>query len=138
MPNFPYSDREVKILNHDNKRSHRRVFIEGLRVNAHIGVYDHERNRLQPLVIDVDMTVEEPDNPTSDALADVVCYNRFSLGIQALIDEGHIQLIETLAERICAMGLNHPMVYTLSVRIKKPEAIENASAAGIEIFRSKV
>lgn len=137
MPNFPHSDHEIKILNHANARSDRRVFIEGLAVEARIGVYDHEHDRLQPLIIDVDMSVEEPSDPNSDAIADVVCYNKFSVGIQTIIDEGHIQLIETLAERICAMGLDHPMVYSIRVRIRKPEAIAHAQAAGIEIYRSK-
>ncbi|MEO1150919.1 MAG: dihydroneopterin aldolase [Pseudomonadota bacterium] len=138
MPNFPHSDQEIKVLNHADARSTRKVFIEGLKVEARIGVYDHEHGRLQPLILDVDMAVEEPADPTSDALADVVCYNKFALAIQALIDEGHIQLIETLAERICALGLDHPMVFSIRVRIRKPEAIENADAAGIEVFRSKV
>ena len=30
-----------------------KVFVRGLKVDAHIGVYKHEKGRTQPLVIDV-------------------------------------------------------------------------------------
>ncbi|MEL6791436.1 MAG: dihydroneopterin aldolase [Pseudomonadota bacterium] len=138
MPNFPYSDQEVDHLRLEHQRSNRQVFIEGLAVDAEIGVYDHEHHRRQPLTIDVTMSVAEPANPHADAIADVVCYNKFATAIQALIDEGHIQLIETLAERICDLALDHPMVIDIKVRIRKPEAIANAHAAGIAIFRTKL
>ncbi|MBW8881956.1 MAG: dihydroneopterin aldolase, partial [Asticcacaulis sp.] len=39
----------------------RRVFVEGLKVEAAIGIYDHEHGRTQPLIIDacVDLELHE-------------------------------------------------------------------------------
>jgi len=116
--------------------SSRTVFIRGLQLAAKIGVYAHEKDRAQPIRVDVDLHVREPDDPLADSFEDVVCYNRFSRAIIDLVDAGHIGLVETLAEQICAMGLDHPLVHAIRVRIEKPDAILAADAAGVEIYRS--
>ena len=115
----------------------RKVFVKGLVLDAEIGAYDHERGRTQPLRIDFEAEVVEPSEPAGDRLEDVVCYNRLTEGIKAIIAEGHIKLIETLAERIADLVMSHPMTLSVRVRIEKPGAIAEAAAAGVEIERSK-
>ena len=117
--------------------NYRKIFINGLKVDAQIGVYDFEHGQTQPLLIDFEMKVEEPDNPVSDSIEDVVCYNKISQEIFSIIDEGHIGLVETLAERINDIAMRHPMAIDSKVCIKKLNAIERADAAGVEIYRSK-
>lgn len=135
MPSFPHSDAEIRHISRMEARAHRLVFVHGLKVMANIGVYDHEHDAAQPLIIDVDIEVAEPDQPSSDNLEDVLCYNKFTQSILGLIAEGHIKLVETLAEKICSLGLAHPMVLSIRVRIEKPDAIDIAEKAGVEIFR---
>lgn len=115
----------------------RKIFVKGLMVDACIGAYEHEQGRPQPLRIDFEVEVIEPSDPTGDRLEDVVCYNRLTQGIKAILAEGHIRLLETLAERIADLAMAHPMALTVSVRIEKPQAISEAQAAGVEIRRSK-
>lgn len=115
----------------------RRVFVRGLKIEAGIGAYEHERLGPQPLVIDMEIEVVEPSDPTGDRLEDVVCYNRLTEGVKAIVAEGHIKLVETLAERIADLAMAHPMVIAARVRIEKPRAIPEASAAGVEIERRK-
>jgi dihydroneopterin aldolase len=115
----------------------RRVFVRGLKLDAMIGAYDHERLAPQPVTIDLDIEVVEPSAPTGDRLEDVVCYNRLTEGVKAIIAEGHIKLVETLAERIADLAMAHPMVIAATVRIEKPRAIAEAAAAGVEIMRRK-
>ena len=115
----------------------RKVFVRGLRLDASIGAYEHEKAAPQPLRIDIEIEVIEPAEPTGDRLEDVVCYNRLTQGVKAIIAEGHIKLIETLAERIADLAMAHPMVLAAAVRIEKPKAIAEAEAAGVEILRRK-
>lgn len=115
----------------------RKIFVKGLMVDAEIGAYDHEKGRTQPLRIDFEAEVVEPSDPAGDRLEDVVCYNRLTQGIKAILAEGHIKLIETLAERIADLVMAHPMTISVRVRIEKPQAIAEAAAAGVEIERSK-
>ncbi len=115
----------------------RKIFVRGLMLDAFIGVYDSEQGVAQPLKIDLQVDVVEPSNPIGDSLEDVVCYNRLTQGIKAIIAEGHIKLVETLAERVAELALSHPMAIAVEVRIEKPNAISEAAAAGVEISRTK-
>ncbi|MCI5044654.1 MAG: dihydroneopterin aldolase [Aquisalinus sp.] len=113
------------------------VFVRDLRLEAFIGAYEEEMGQSQPVIINIEMQVEEPSNPVSDQLEDVVCYNRLVRGIEDIISEGHIKLVETLAERIAAMCLAHPMGLSARIRVDKPNAIAEAAGAGVEIIRYK-
>ncbi|MEQ8178836.1 MAG: dihydroneopterin aldolase [Amphiplicatus sp.] len=115
----------------------RKVFVTGLMLNAEIGAYEHEQGRAQPVRIDIELEVVEPSDPTGDRLEDVVCYNRLTQGVKAIIAEGHIKLVETLAERIADLAMAHPMTLAVRVRIEKTQAIPEAAAAGVEIWRTK-
>ena len=44
---------------------------------------------------------------------------------------------ETLAERIAAMCLEHPMILAARISVEKPNAIDTAEGAGVEILRTK-
>lgn len=115
----------------------RRVFVRGLVLDAYIGAYEHEQGAAQPVRIDLEIDVREPAEPTGDRLEDVVCYNRLTQGVKAIIAEGHIKLVETLAERIAELAIAHPLVLAAIVRVEKPNAISEAEAAGVEIERRK-
>lgn len=115
----------------------RKVFLSNLVLDAYIGAYDSEQGITQPVRISLEAEVAEPVSPLGDRLEDVVCYNKLTQGIKAIIAEGHIKLVETLAERIAELALSHPMVETITVRVEKPQAIAEAEAAGVEIIRTK-
>jgi dihydroneopterin aldolase len=106
------------------------VFVRGLRVDAGIGVYDHEHGRLQPLVIDVAL---ELGDVAVVRLSDTVNYETVAQAARALAAEGHIGLVETFAERLAQACLDDSRVRAATVRIEKPEALPGASAAGCEV-----
>lgn len=128
---------EIAALPRSASAPRRKVFVHGLMLDAYIGAYESEQGVTQPIRIDIDMEVIEPANPVSDALEDIVCYDRMTDGVKAILAEGHIKLVETLAERVADLALSHPMVLSIMVRIIKPNAIKEAQAAGVEIIRSK-
>ena len=61
----------------------------------------------------------------------------FSGGIAKLVQSGHVNLIETLAERIAANCLADPRVLSIRVRIEKPDALPSCRSVGIEIERRR-
>ncbi len=107
-----------------------RVFVRGVRVEAEIGLYDHERGRTQPLVIDVTLTLEPKP---ARHLRDTLNYELVASAARALASGGHIELVETFAERLALACLEDPRVLQAVVRIEKPQALEVADAAGAEI-----
>lgn len=128
--------------------SARRVFVRDLRVEALIGVHPHERREAQPVVVSLDLQVDDgaaaerliftpPPQPHEAVARTVVCYESLSNMVTALLDEGHIDYVETLAERIAARCLEDDRVIEVAVRIEKPRAIASAAAAGVEILRRR-
>ena len=106
------------------------VFVRGLRVEAGIGVYDHEQGRLQRLVIDVTLTLEPR---AVERLADTVNYETVAAAARGIAAEGHVGLVETFAERLALACLQDGRVRRCAVRIEKPGALAGAAAAGCEI-----
>lgn len=113
----------------------RHVFVRDLRLNAHIGVHRHEEDAPQPIRVNIDLTVSEDAAPIADRLENVVDYEQVVNGIRAIVAEGHLRLVETLAERIAAFALQDPRVRAVRVRIEKLEIIPDAASVGVEIER---
>lgn len=111
------------------------VFVKDLQVEATVGVHEHEKLGPQPLSISIDLTVRELPGILSDNLQEVVDYEQVVRKIEAICAEGHVNLIETLAERIAASCLEDARVQAVRVRIEKPEAFKECAAVGIEIER---
>ena len=88
----------------------RHVFVRELEVEAVVGVLDHEKLKAQKLIISVDLTVREGEGGLEDRLEKVVCYGNVVENIKAIIDQGHVNLIETLAELIAASALEDKRV----------------------------
>jgi len=108
-----------------------KVFVTGVEVQAQIGVYRHEIGRVQPLKVDVELDV-----PTAGAerLADTLNYETILAAAQGVAAQGHIELVETFAERLARACLADPRVSRARVRVEKPLALApHAVGAGVEI-----
>jgi len=114
----------------------RRVFIRDLVLHALIGVHRHEKDGRQRVRINLDMEVQEPDQPIQDRLADVLCYEEVVSSIRSIVAAGHINLVETLAEEIAARCLGDSRVRTVRVRVEKLDVFADAASVGVEIERS--
>lgn len=108
-----------------------KIFVTGVEVQAQIGVYRHEIGRVQPLKVDVELDV-----PTAGAarLADTLNYETILAAAQGVAAQGHIELVETFAERLARACLGDPRVTRARVRVEKPLALApHAVGAGVEI-----
>ncbi|MBM3524644.1 MAG: dihydroneopterin aldolase [Alphaproteobacteria bacterium] len=113
----------------------RHVFIRDLVVPAAVGVWSHEKGRVQRVRINVDLGVEEGATPPPDRLDAVVCYDRVTRAIRAFAAAEHVHLLETLAERIAALALEDRRVRTARVRVEKLDVYADAASVGVEIER---
>jgi dihydroneopterin aldolase len=110
------------------------VFVRGLRVEAGIGVHDHELGRLQTLVIDVTLELAPA---AVERLADTINYETIAQAARAIVAEGHVGLVETFAERLASACLGDTRVRRCTVRIEKPGALDGAAAAGCEVVLAR-
>ena len=120
----------------------RRMFIKDLVLEAQIGVYASEQGRTQRIRVNLELAVE--DMPTlklsrpavgADDLGRVVDYDIVITAVREIIASGHVQLVETLAERIAEVGLCDPRVRSIRVCVEKLDVYPDAASVGVEIER---
>lgn len=120
----------------DAKRSLRHVFVRDLLVTCRIGIYDHEKTKDQRVRLNIDLGVlEDPSLDLGDDYGKVVCYEDIARRARSAAQDGHTNLVETLAERIAQICLQDPRVRSTRVRVEKLDAIEDAFSVGVEIER---
>ena len=113
------------------------IFIEALRVETVIGVYDWERRIRQPVVIDLEMGADIVRAAASDAVADALDYKAVSKRVQQFVGESSFYLVETLTERIATLVLDEFSVPWVRVRLNKIGALRGAAGVGIVIERGQ-
>jgi 2-amino-4-hydroxy-6-hydroxymethyldihydropteridine diphosphokinase len=113
------------------------VFIEGLEIEAQIGIYDWERRIRQPLLFDLEMTFDNRVPAASDAIADTLDYKAVSKRLVAFVSASSFGLVETLAERCAEIVLREFGVESLKLKLSKPGAVRGARAVGVTIERDR-
>ena len=98
-----------------------RITLTGVRVRAHHGVFDFEREQGQDFVIDVIAWLDLSAAAGGDALAETVHYGELAEAVAAAVASDPVDLIETVAERIARVVLSFPVERT-EVTVHKPNA----------------
>ena len=119
----------------DAAKEVRHVFIRDLILTCLIGVHKHERKKPQRIRINLDLAVTEQSVISTDRLADVVCYEDVADRIRSIVNNGHVNLVETLAEKIASKCLEDRRIKAMRVRIEKLDVFKDAASAGVEIER---
>ena len=114
-----------------------KVFIEGLEIEALIGIYDWERRIRQPLVFDVEMAFDNRVPAASDDIHDTLNYEILAAKARAVAATGHIDLVEVFAQQVARACLDDPHARRVTVRVEKPEAIPGSAAAGVEVVLAR-
>ena len=112
------------------------VFIEGLEIEALIGIYDWERRIRQTLVFDIEMAFDNRIPAASDAIEDTLNYKAVSRRIVDYVSQSDFGLVETLAERVAAIILEEFGVRSVRLKLSKPGAVRGARAVGVTIVRT--
>lgn len=113
------------------------VFIEGLEIEAQIGIYDWERRIRQPLVFDLELEFDNRVPAATDAIADTVDYKAISKRLIEYVGQSGFGLVETLAERCAALVLEEFGVAAVRLKLSKPGAVRGARAVGVCIQRRR-
>ena len=112
----------------------RHVFVRDLVLITRIGVHAHEREAPQRVRINLDLAVQE--GALEDRLENVVCYEALLQRVRGVLQEGHVNLVETLAERIAVLCLQDTRVRSARVRVEKLDIFPDVGSVGVEIERS--
>jgi dihydroneopterin aldolase len=115
-----------------------RMFIRDLVLSTSIGVHAHEKHAPQRVRINVELDVQPETATIEDDLRNVVCYDELIQAVQKLGAGPHIQLAETMAERILELCLADERVRRASVTVEKLDVYGNAGAVGVTMMRDNL
>lgn len=113
------------------------IRIRDLTVECTIGINPDERDRVQPLVVQVELAMDLAVAGRSAAIADTCNYDRVADEVAALLRFRRYRLLESAAEELAAMLLAvHPGLVSVRLRLDKPEALRGrAAAASVQVRR---
>ena len=114
-----------------------RVFIDDLRIQTVIGVFDWEREITQTISLDLQMAFDISRAAESDDIADTLDYKAVSKRLIQFVEGSEFQLVEALAEQCAAIVLDEFPVTWLRLKLSKPGAVRGSSAVGVIIERGK-
>jgi dihydroneopterin aldolase len=116
----------------------RRLFIRNYVVDANIGIHAFEKEGAQRIALNVDLYVPLAlSTPRHDKIHEVLDYDFIRLTIRHRLEQGHINLQETLVDDIARSLLAHPAVRAVRVASEKPDVYPDVDAVGIEVLHFK-
>ncbi len=114
-----------------------KIFLNELKVETIIGIWEWERQIRQTVVIDLEMSADIARAAASDSVEDTLNYKSVAKRIQQFVGDSSFQLVETLAERIAGIVRDEFGVQWVKVRVNKPGAIRGSRDVGVLIERGQ-
>ncbi len=111
-----------------------RIFVRDFVLPVRIGVYAHEHEKPQRVRFNVDVRVRRAGRASAD-MRDVFSYDVITDGIRLIVAQGHIPLVETLAEQVAAIVLSHPRAVSVTVQAEKLDL--GSGSVGVEVRRER-
>jgi dihydroneopterin aldolase len=116
-----------------------RIELRGLVVSAVCGALPEERERAQPLEIDLDVVADLSRAGASDALADTLDYGAVSAAVEQVVTTLEPVLLERLAEAVAGVVLADPRALSVTVAVRKlrPPVPQVLATSGVRITRGR-
>ncbi len=111
------------------------TFITGLTVQAPIGVYDFEKEILQPLIFDVILYKDTSKAGETDDVQFCIDYTLVKKAIEDFIKKEHIELIETVANRLATILIEQFNLDGAKIKVCKPTGLTDVTSVGVCITR---
>jgi dihydroneopterin aldolase len=112
------------------------IFIEDMRVEAHVGIYDRER--AAPQTLDLSLTFGVPDEAAQDDdIAKTIDYAVVIARIRTELAARHFNLLETLGEYLIGLLLDEFRAPWVKVSIAKVGIARGVKRVGVQIERAR-
>jgi dihydroneopterin aldolase len=116
-----------------------RIELRGLVISGICGALPEERERAQPLEVDLDVVADLSAAGESDDLADTLDYGSITEQVEGVITSGAPMLLERLARTIADAVLADPRAVSVTVAVRKlrPPVPQVMDTSGVRITRSR-
>ena len=119
------------------------VAISALDVDCVVGVYSPERDRPQPLRVDVECVLDTQHAAKTGRLGDTLDYAEVAKELAFLLEHCRFRLLESAADALCRYLLLPPLasaaarVESVKLRLTKPDALPGEAVASLVVERNK-
>ncbi len=113
------------------------VFIEDLRIETIIGIYDWEREVRQTIALDIEMAADNAKPAASENIDDALNYKAVAKRLIAFTEESQFQLVETLSERLIGIIMHEFNVPWCRLKLRKLGAVTGSRSVGVIIERGQ-
>jgi dihydroneopterin aldolase len=113
------------------------IFLEDLRIETVIGIFDWERRVKQTIAIDLEMAADIRRAAQTDAIEDTLNYKAVAKRLTQFVGGSEFLLIETLAEGVARILVEEFGVPWVRVRLSKPGAVRGSRNVGVLIERGQ-
>jgi 7,8-dihydroneopterin aldolase/epimerase/oxygenase len=111
------------------------IYLNDLRVDTVIGIYEWERRTRQRVILDIEIGVDIRAAARTDNIENTLNYKAVAKRVIAFVSESRFQLVETLAESIAGIILNEFNVSWCRLRVNKQGAVKGVRDVGVIIER---
>jgi dihydroneopterin aldolase len=115
-----------------------RIELRGLRALGICGALPEERERVQPLEVDLDVVADLTPAGSTDDLDDTIDYGALAAVVEQVITDERFTLLERLATRIAEVVLETDGVLEVTVAVRKlrPPVPQQLDTSGVRITRA--
>lgn len=131
----PFPSLRAALLSNDEAA--RVIVFEDIDLALRIGAYEAERHGPQRVRISAELLVVPAAPLAADDLAEVVDYDAIKRDIAVLATASHVDLQETLAERVAQICLAPRDVAAVEVYLRKLDVYPDCRSVGIRILRTR-
>ena len=107
------------------KVRNRKILINNLIIQASVGVYEHEKQNKQKIIINVELLLSNDSEPKRDSLESTQDYSQFRKCLIDIIQSQHFHLLEVLVEKIHSSLMINSYVLGAKVNISKPDIFKD-------------
>jgi len=111
-----------------------KLVLREVAVSARVGLAPWERERAQRLLVDVELHADPEAYLASVSTRSLIDYRLVYERIQRWQGRAHTEILETLVSDLLDASFEDSQVVACRIWLRKVEALDRASAAGVDVF----
>ena len=118
-------------------QSHIKIFLDSVEIPLKIGIYPHEQDIPQRVVVDAELYANPETYLQSVDLDSIIDYGKVYNRITSWADRPQAQLIEDYLKELATLCFEFEDVIACKVSVKKADVFGENQGAGVELFTTR-